>query len=185
MPLFTIGHSNITQEEFTRLLEAATIKIIADVRTRPYSGNNPQFNQQSLEAALVAKGIKYIHFPQLGGSPTGNEPGIFHHMKTTEGLEAIESLCALSKTDNVCVMCSEADWTECHRQVIATELQKKGFVITHLKRDGGKDQHPEVIRYPKWLIEHQDGDGIDQLQQSCTAHVEEVAEKKKRRWNKR
>eukprot|EP00397_Hematodinium_sp_SG-2012_P066373 GEMP01099231.1.p2 GENE.GEMP01099231.1~~GEMP01099231.1.p2 ORF type:complete len:131 (+),score=17.48 GEMP01099231.1:147-539(+) len=89
MPLFTIGHSNITQEEFTRLLEAATIKIIADVRTRPYSGNNPQFNQQSLEAALVAKGIKYIHFPQLGGSPTGNEPGIFHHMKTTEGVGSL------------------------------------------------------------------------------------------------
>eukprot|EP00397_Hematodinium_sp_SG-2012_P063268 GEMP01087057.1.p1 GENE.GEMP01087057.1~~GEMP01087057.1.p1 ORF type:complete len:168 (+),score=29.64 GEMP01087057.1:415-918(+) len=107
------------------------------------------------------------------------------HRESAQGLEAIESLCALSKTDNVCVMCSEADWTECHRQVIATELQKKGFVITHLKRDGGKDQHPEVIRYPKWLIEHQDGDGIDQLQQSCTAHVEEVAEKKKRRWNKR
>jgi uncharacterized protein (DUF488 family) len=50
--LFTIGHSNHSIGRFVELLRLHGIEIVCDVRSTPYSRFNPQFNRESLTAAL-------------------------------------------------------------------------------------------------------------------------------------
>jgi len=184
MPVFTIGHSSIPQSALIGLLEKANVKFLADVRTNPYSGANPQYNKDPISSALKEQGIEYQNFPQLGGK----DPGIFRNIKTDEGVSALDTLCELAKTTNICIMCAEADWNECHRQVVATEVQKRGFPVTHLKRDGASEKHPEEIQYPPWLLESQHGDGIDRMKHLSTIPAPELQakeEKKKTRWKRK
>jgi hypothetical protein len=44
--VFTIGHSTQSQERFVELLNHHQIKALCDVRSKPYSRNNPQFNRE-------------------------------------------------------------------------------------------------------------------------------------------
>ena len=67
LPLFTIGHSNQSVEKFVELLRQADVAIVADIRKIPRSRTNPQFNQQTLPAALEPFHISYHYLPALGG----------------------------------------------------------------------------------------------------------------------
>ncbi len=58
--LFTIGHSNHSSEAFIKLLKQHEVTAIADVRSHPYSRQNPQFTQAALKTALVEAGINYV-----------------------------------------------------------------------------------------------------------------------------
>ena len=57
--VFTIGHSTHPQERFIALLRQHGINALCDVRPKPYSRMNPQFNREELEVALQAHGIAY------------------------------------------------------------------------------------------------------------------------------
>jgi len=57
--VFTIGHSTDPQERFIALLRQHGIIALCDVRSKPYSQMNPQFNREELEEALLAHGIAY------------------------------------------------------------------------------------------------------------------------------
>ena len=65
--MWTIGHSTRTIDEFVSLLKENEIKVLADVRAWPGSRRYPQFNKDSLAESLKAHGIRYEHFPELGG----------------------------------------------------------------------------------------------------------------------
>src|SRR5437660_11124417 len=64
---FTIGHSTHSGAEFLAILQAVRIEAVADVRAIPRSRTNPQFNSDTLSAALSQHGIEYVHLPELGG----------------------------------------------------------------------------------------------------------------------
>ena len=66
-PFFTIGHSTRPIAEFVDLLRSAEIRLLADVRKMPRSRTNPQYNRETLPAALAAHGIGYAHLAALGG----------------------------------------------------------------------------------------------------------------------
>ena len=63
--IFTIGHSTHTQEYFIGLLSRHGITALCDVRSKPYSRMNPQFNRQELKQSLQECGITYVF---LGGA---------------------------------------------------------------------------------------------------------------------
>ena len=67
MRIWTIGHSTRTIDEFISLLEKNEIKLLADVRAWPGSKRYPQFNKDALAESLNPHGIRYEHFPELGG----------------------------------------------------------------------------------------------------------------------
>ena len=52
--LFTIGHSNHTEEKFLGLLREHDIDVLVDVRSQPLSRYNPQFNSNNLKRVLAA-----------------------------------------------------------------------------------------------------------------------------------
>ncbi|MBQ6200877.1 MAG: DUF488 family protein [Prevotella sp.] len=49
MTIYTIGHSNHSQEEFLRLIQTYGITCVVDVRSLPASKHYPQFNQDTGE----------------------------------------------------------------------------------------------------------------------------------------
>src|SRR4051812_36703922 len=65
--IWTIGHSTRKIDIFISLLRENDIKLVADVRMYPGSKRYPQFNRENLARSLGEAGIRYEHFPELGG----------------------------------------------------------------------------------------------------------------------
>ena len=59
--LYSVGHSNQSQEEFLGLLRAHDVNCIVDVRSVPASKYTPQFNMEPLRTLLKQNGIQYLH----------------------------------------------------------------------------------------------------------------------------
>ena len=72
-PIFTIGHSTRSLEQFIDLLQAHEVTLVADVRTVPRSRHNPQFNRDTLPEALASAGIGYRHLASAG-RPAPHQP---------------------------------------------------------------------------------------------------------------
>src|SRR5262245_37120813 len=68
--IFSVGHSNHELDELLQVLIAAGVTMVADVRSRPYSGRYPQFNRPQLESVLRASDLGYTFLGDLlGGRP--------------------------------------------------------------------------------------------------------------------
>src|SRR5213592_4927205 len=129
--IWTIGHSTRNIDIFISLLEENGIKLLADVRSLPGSKRYPQFNKEAMAESLNARGIRYEHFPELGGrrkpKPDSRNSawrsasfrGYADHMETEEFQEGIERLLALAREAGPAgIMCAEAVWWRCHRSLI-------------------------------------------------------------------
>jgi uncharacterized protein (DUF488 family) len=140
--VFTIGHSNHPIGDFIALLRAHDIEALADVRSFPGSRRNPQFNQAALRESLNDAGITYHHMVSLGGKrESPHVPGqqknrpfsaYIKYSKTKQFQITLKSLEDLTTSKRVAVMCAEALWTNCHRSIIAEEMTRHGFTVTHI-----------------------------------------------------
>lgn len=143
-PIFTIGHSTRSAAEFLALLKAHGVTGVADVRTIPRSRRHPHFASGALSAFLADHGIAYLHLPGLGGlrkprrdSPNGgwkNEGfrGYADHMQTPAFAQDLDALLAFGEDRRVAVMCAEAKWWQCHRQLIADAMSARGIDVRHI-----------------------------------------------------
>ena len=151
--ILTVGHSNHEEAEFVELLRSAGVELLVDVRANPRS-RYPQFNRSALAGALKEAGIDYEHLgaelggrrEPLSGSPNdawGDGPfrGYADHMATEEFAAGIERLRELAGERRVAVMCAEADWTVCHRRLVADALVAAGDRVLHLGPDGSLTDH--------------------------------------------
>jgi uncharacterized protein (DUF488 family) len=139
--VWTVGHSTRTLAEFIHLLRTYGIARLADVRTVPRSARNPQFNRETLPAALAAEGIEYTHLPALGGfrrplpdSLNGGwrNPsfrGFADYMQTGAFRDGMQKLIALSEQEKTALMCAEAVPWRCHRSLIADALTARGIPV--------------------------------------------------------
>ncbi len=143
-PILTIGHSTRTREAFVGLLQTHQVARLVDVRTVPRSRHNPQFNRESLPAALAAAGIRYEHLGGLGGlrharadSPNqgwrnASFRGFADYMQTDEFAESLKTLMGWARKDRVVLMCAEAVPWRCHRSLIADALTVRGIRVEHI-----------------------------------------------------
>lgn len=142
--VFTVGHSTRTAQEFVALLTAHGVTILIDVRTVPRSRTNPQFNKDTLPITLSASGIRYEHFPALGGLRKPEKDsinagwrnlsfrGYADHMQTVEFRDALDALIQLAKHDRPVLMCAEAVPWRCHRSLIADALTIRRIRVEEL-----------------------------------------------------
>jgi uncharacterized protein (DUF488 family) len=140
--VFTIGHSNHPIDEFIALLRAHKIEALADVRSFPGSRRNPQFNQAALKQALNGAGIDYHHMGSLGGKRESSRSAehqssrpfsnYIEYSKTEQFQLSLKELEDMTLGCRVAVMCAEALWTNCHRGIIADEMTRHGFTVTHI-----------------------------------------------------
>jgi len=147
--VLTVGHSTRPLDEFIALLKAHAVKRLVDVRTIPRSRHNPQFNRESLSAALRRVGISYLHMKALGGlrHPRADSintawrnagfRGFADYMQTDDFAEGLGRLMKVAKTKRTAIMCAEAVPWRCHRSLIADALLAHGYQaeeIESLKR---------------------------------------------------
>ena len=155
MRIWTIGHSTRLIDDFISLLEGNGIKVLADVRTLPGSKRYPQFNKEALAESLSARGIRYEHFPELGGrrKPKADSRntawrnasfrGYADYMETEQFYKGIERLLALAREAGpTAIMCAEAVWWRCHRSLISDYLKARGIEVTHILATNKIDPHP-------------------------------------------
>lgn len=142
--IFTIGHSTHPKDHFTRLLLANGITVLCDVRSKPYSRTNPQFNREELKETVRRHGIKYVFLGKELGARS-DDPACYENGKVkydrlartelfTHGLERIQKGVLKYR---IALMCAEKEPLECHRSIlIARHLVKRGLEVRHILRDG-------------------------------------------------
>ena len=68
--IYSIGHGNKNIEDFIKELKTFEVQFLLDIRSKPFSKWNPQFNQNELKFKLEENGIKYVFVGDtLGGLP--------------------------------------------------------------------------------------------------------------------
>ena len=143
--VYSIGHGNKKIEDFIQELNAFEIQFLLDIRSKPFSKWNPQFNQNELKFKLEDKRIKYVFVgDSLGGLPEDrscydfNGKVVYDLIKEKdffkEGLERLTT--ANEKQIKIAIMCSESKPEECHRsKLIGQELLKKNISLKHIISD--------------------------------------------------
>lgn len=121
---FTLGHSNRAFSEYLKILKDNDIDVIVDIRTYPRSRFCPQFNRKKLNESLTAEGIEYQF--------KGNNLGGLDDNENYE--ETVDELVELARTGkNVCVMCSERDYKQCHRyEMLTPSFEERGIEVIHI-----------------------------------------------------
>ena len=126
---------------------------IVDVRTIPKSRHNPQFNKETLPAALRTVGIAYQHMSELGGlrhplpnsrnqaSRNASFRGFADYMQTPEFNEGLQKLIEMARKDRVAIMCAEAVPWRCHRSLIADALLARGVRVEHILSEARSQTH--------------------------------------------
>ena len=154
--IYTIGHSNHTEETFMALLGRHDITAVVDVRSMPYSRYTPQFNRQILKDRLNELDIVY-HFmgKWLGGrsdDPSDYDPdGQVQYdllSKTAQFQDGLQSVVRGAKDHHIALMCSESRPEDCHRSLLlAEELRNQYQVVdlVHILPDGETQTH-EALR---------------------------------------
>jgi uncharacterized protein (DUF488 family) len=153
--IWTIGHSTREIDVFISLLEENGIKLLADVRSLPGSKRYPQFNREALAESLNAHGIRYEHFPELGGrrKPKADSRnmawrnasfrGYADYMETEQFHKGIERLLALTReAEPTAMMCAEAVWWRCHRALISDYLKARGIEVMNILDANKTEPHP-------------------------------------------
>jgi uncharacterized protein (DUF488 family) len=154
MRIWTIGHSTRMIDEFISLLEENEIKLLVDVRAWPGSRRYPQFNKDALAESLSAHGIRYEHFPELGGKRKSKPDsrntawrnasfrGYADYMETEQFQKGIERLLDAGEVGPTAIMCAEAVWWRCHRSLIADYLKARGVEVLHVLAANKVEPHP-------------------------------------------
>jgi uncharacterized protein (DUF488 family) len=164
--IWTIGHSTRKIDDFIALLKENRIKLLADVRMYPGSRRYPQFGREALAKSLSDAGIRYEHFPELGGrrkakSDSKNTAwrsemfrGYADYMETEDFRKGIARLVDLAtgrvrpsgelaeNAGPTAIMCAEAVWWRCHRSLISDYLKVRGVEVLHILDHNKVDEHP-------------------------------------------
>jgi uncharacterized protein (DUF488 family) len=163
--VYTVGHSNHASEEFLALLKMHGITAVADVRSRPYSRYNPQFDRETLRETLKAEGVQYVF---LGGElgarssdPACYERGVvqFERLAQAEEFKAgLRRVLEGAAQYRLALMCAEKEPLECHRTIlVARQLAALGAMVVHIHGDGHLEIHGEALsRLAKMLRVRED-----------------------------
>ncbi len=152
-PVSTIGHSNHPLEHFITLLKQHDINVLCDVRSDPYSRVNPQFNRETLKAALGDTGITYVFLGKELGARS-EDPSCYVRRKvrydrlaqTALFRKGIESQLQRMQGSRLALMCAERDPLDCHRTIlVARHLETRGIAVEHILADGSVETHGQAV----------------------------------------
>jgi uncharacterized protein (DUF488 family) len=135
---FTIGHSDLEQEEFIDLLVLHNVDLLVDVRAFPYINYLPQFDRDRLDSVLHRIGINYIWMGlTLGCLTRDGRIDSIRREREESFQEGMTQLMDLLHDNRLCLMSSESDWRISHRHtLIAQTLMRYGISVWHIDRDG-------------------------------------------------
>lgn len=153
--IYTIGYGKREIEEFIALLQRYEVNFLVDVRSAPFSKFKPAFSRDALDAALKAKGIRYVFMGDtLGGRPPDPDCYVdgkvdYDRVKATKpfrrGIERLRT--AWEKSLRICLMCSEGKPEDCHRsKLIGQVLEAEHLGVRHIDADGNLQTQTSVLQ---------------------------------------
>ena len=153
-PVFTVGHSNHSWEEFVKLLLRHRIEEVADVRSSPYSRYVAHFNHDELQQALEGIGIGYTFLGgELGGRPAdrscydGDGQVLYDRVAETDAFDdGIRRVVRRADDCRLALLCTEKEPLECHRTLlVAKSLAGRGVAVEHILSDGDVESHSRAM----------------------------------------
>ena len=167
--VFTIGHSTHSRERFVALLAQHGVTALCDVRSKPYSRMNPQFNREELKRALRECGMEYVFLGNELGARS-EDRGCYENGKvqydrlanTELFRRGIDRVREGMKQRRVALMCAEKEPLECHRTIlVARQLAALGVRVEHIHADGSLESHDaalsrlaQMVRLPEHDLFH-------------------------------
>jgi uncharacterized protein (DUF488 family) len=153
--VFTVGHSNLSFEQFASLLKEHEIRLVADIRRYPSSRKFPHFNRPVLSELLAAENIDYLWLGSLGGRRHTEKDGksinvgiksigfrnYADYMATDEFRRAIDKLLKAAAQSSTAVMCAEKLYWKCHRRLLSDYLTSRHVKIIHILSPGETSEH--------------------------------------------
>jgi uncharacterized protein (DUF488 family) len=158
--LFSIGHSNLSPDNFLKLLRGHDVQCLVDIRSSPYSKFNSQFNKESLFAFLQLNQIEYIwKGDSLGGkrqelnSNFGfRQDNLYDNDNVYK--KGVLELMRIALKKRTAMMCSEEDPRNCHRhKIISNTIVHKKFEecnllheihIYHIRASGNIEEASQI-----------------------------------------
>ncbi len=147
MNIFTIGFAQKSAEEFFKLLITNKIECLIDIRLNNSSQLAGFTKQKDLQYFLknIAK-IDYIHDIKYaptkdildnyksGKSGWDDYKIKYNDLISSRKIETLFERTIKNKYSNICLLCSEAQATNCHRRLLAEYLKSKfdDVKIVHL-----------------------------------------------------
>jgi uncharacterized protein (DUF488 family) len=136
-----VGYEGAELEQFVARLRLRSIDRVVDVRLSPIS-RKKGFSKTALSQALAAAGIAYTHLRALG-NPKSNRGGFATVtgsdaatsraryralLSEPSAIAAIETVRGMARTENVALLCFEADEAHCHRAVLLETLGEQALL---------------------------------------------------------
>lgn len=133
--LYTIGYEGLDINAFINRLRDAGVQTIVDVRELPLS-RKKGFSKTAFREALAQSGIAYFHVPALGCPKDIRDrykldrdwatytKSFLAYVGTQD--VTVRELVKLSQSTKACLVCFEADFSECHRTYVARAARKLG-----------------------------------------------------------
>lgn len=135
MKLFTVGYEGTSIDQFVDFLAKKDVEIIVDVRKNPVS-RKKGFSKNRLAQNLSEKGIEYLHLPGLGvpiewrhkakAKLMSRDKMFQDYVKKILPKERkdINLIRQLLSEKNTCLLCFEADASDCHRHRVSDEVRR-------------------------------------------------------------
>ena len=164
--VYTIGHSTHPRERFIALLQRHDITAIADVRSKPYSRMNPQFNREEVKIALHAQGIAYVFLGKELGARS-DDPSCYHEGKVQYGRlartelfqQGLDRVREGAQKYRIALMCAEKEPLDCHRTIlVARYIVAQGMEVRHILGDGRLEEHAALMTRLVRQLDLPDGD---------------------------
>lgn len=151
--VYTIGHSTHPLDYFVELLSRHSITALCDVRSKPYSRTNPQFNREDLKHSLRERGIAYVFLGKELGARS-EDPSCYDRnqvqydrlAQTDLFRSGLDRICQGAKTYRLALMCAEKEPLDCHRTIlVARHVQTLTFEVQHIHADGRLESHLDAM----------------------------------------
>jgi uncharacterized protein (DUF488 family) len=151
--VYTVGHSTHSTEKFVELLQRHSITAIADVRSKPYSRMNSQFNRETLRDTLRAVGIAYVFLGKELGARSDDRScycdGRVQYdrlSQTDEFKSGLQRVQDGVKIHRIALMCAEKDPLHCHRTILVSRhLIRGGLNVQHILANGNLEAHEDAM----------------------------------------
>jgi uncharacterized protein (DUF488 family) len=133
---YTLGYEQSDPEEFVRRLQEHGVTRVVDVRAVPLS-RKKGFSKNQLQAILADAHIDYFHMQTLGAPKTIRDELMatgswwtytkkYIDQILSSRQEDVDVLISMAKKEKISLLCFERNPRECHRSLVALEMEKRG-----------------------------------------------------------
>jgi uncharacterized protein (DUF488 family) len=138
MRFFTLGYGGRTPDEIVALLQAHGVRTVVDVRLRPDRASMGRFvaaktPDKGIARWIAAAGVSYVPAVELGNvfmdAPDWRER--YRALMDASGALLTARLATVEPP--FCLLCAEKRVADCHRQVIADQLERSGWKAEHIE----------------------------------------------------